>query len=196
MIDASDPVAPLREELALARLCVNDWHACATAEELNRWRLAQQRLIDAAKAIGRAEAEAALAVRLRAVHEEHKSMTHLEQVGDILGCIGAFTPQDVIDMAGQVRRSADRMADEYHRAEAAEARLRAVEAQQEEFRALAATWREMVAAAEAEGPIEFDELGHASRWAAIEICAEEVERLLLPAAGGIPAPQPTEIPQP
>ena len=38
-------------ELTNARLALNDWHACATNEELERWRAAQSRLIDAAKAV-------------------------------------------------------------------------------------------------------------------------------------------------
>jgi hypothetical protein len=42
-------------ELTDARLAVNDWHACASPEELARWREAQQRLIDAARAVGREE---------------------------------------------------------------------------------------------------------------------------------------------
>jgi hypothetical protein len=40
-------------ELACARLAVSDWHACSTPEELERWRAAIQRLIDAAKAVER-----------------------------------------------------------------------------------------------------------------------------------------------
>ena len=41
-------------ELTNARLAVNDWHACQTPEELERWRQAQNRLIDAARADERA----------------------------------------------------------------------------------------------------------------------------------------------
>ncbi len=40
----------IEEELTVARLAVNDWHACSTQEELERWRFAQQRLIRAARA--------------------------------------------------------------------------------------------------------------------------------------------------
>ncbi len=47
-----NPIAArLAAELAAARLAVNDWHACATNEELDRWRRAQARLIDAAQAV-------------------------------------------------------------------------------------------------------------------------------------------------
>lgn len=45
----------LESALTNARLAVNDWHNCSTQDELNRWRAAQQRLIEAAKACGRAE---------------------------------------------------------------------------------------------------------------------------------------------
>ncbi len=44
----------LTTALVNARLEVNDWHACETQEELARWREAQQRLIDAAEAVGAA----------------------------------------------------------------------------------------------------------------------------------------------
>lgn len=44
------PVKEARAQLTNARLRVNDFHACATAEELDRWRTAQESLIDAAKA--------------------------------------------------------------------------------------------------------------------------------------------------
>jgi FAD/FMN-containing dehydrogenase len=40
-----------RLELTNARLVVNDWHVCASAEELDRWRAAQSRLIAAARAV-------------------------------------------------------------------------------------------------------------------------------------------------
>lgn len=46
----------LRQTLVNARLAVNDWHACASQEELQRWREAQRRLIDAAFALGQATA--------------------------------------------------------------------------------------------------------------------------------------------
>jgi hypothetical protein len=64
-IDKILAVAPVpadaREELTNARLAVNDWHACATQDELNRWRQVQLRLIDAAKAVGRAETARSIA---------------------------------------------------------------------------------------------------------------------------------------
>ena len=44
----------LTDELVAARLSVNDWHTCTTADELRKWRAAQQRLIDAAEAVGAA----------------------------------------------------------------------------------------------------------------------------------------------
>ncbi len=46
----------LDTELTRCRLIVNDFVSCATETELNRWRLAQLALIDAAKAVGRVEA--------------------------------------------------------------------------------------------------------------------------------------------
>lgn len=45
--------AQARVELTNARLAVNDWHVCLTQEELERWRQAQQRLIDAATALAK-----------------------------------------------------------------------------------------------------------------------------------------------
>jgi hypothetical protein len=45
-----------------ARLEVNDWHTCSTPEELARWREAQQRLIDAAEAVGQASVHASRAL--------------------------------------------------------------------------------------------------------------------------------------
>jgi hypothetical protein len=42
--------------LASARLAVNDWVPCSTSEELERWRAAQRRLIDAAKRVGKIQA--------------------------------------------------------------------------------------------------------------------------------------------
>jgi hypothetical protein len=48
----------LTAALVNARLEVNDWHECSTAEELARWREAQQRLIDAAEAVGQASVHA------------------------------------------------------------------------------------------------------------------------------------------
>ncbi len=49
----------LTTALVNARLEVNDWHTCATPEELGRWREAQQRLIDAAEAVGAASVSSA-----------------------------------------------------------------------------------------------------------------------------------------
>jgi len=48
----------LRVALTNARLAVSDWHECSTEEELQLWRLAQQKLIDAAIAVGRAMEQA------------------------------------------------------------------------------------------------------------------------------------------
>ncbi len=45
-------LAKLAGEVTAARLAVNDWHACATQDELDHWRAAQQRLIEAATALG------------------------------------------------------------------------------------------------------------------------------------------------
>jgi hypothetical protein len=53
-----------RIELTNARLALNDWHDCASAEELNRWRAVQMRLITAAQASVSQEMEA-LEVKLR-----------------------------------------------------------------------------------------------------------------------------------
>ena len=44
----------LAHALNIARLVVNDWHACASATELQQWQAAQYRLIDAAIAFGAA----------------------------------------------------------------------------------------------------------------------------------------------
>ncbi len=44
--------------------------------------------------------------------------------------------------------------------------------------ALLAQWREMHKQAEAEGPIVGDEIGHPSRWTAVEMCADELEAAL------------------
>jgi hypothetical protein len=41
---------------------------------------------------------------------------------------------------------------------------------------LLSMWRQMIAKALAKGPIEYDEIGHASRWTAVEMCADELER--------------------
>lgn len=48
----------LTDELVNARLALNDWYPCNTAEELRNWRAAQQRLIDAAEAVGAASVRA------------------------------------------------------------------------------------------------------------------------------------------
>lgn len=50
----------LESELTVARLAVNDWHGCASQDELDRWRKAQHRFIDAAKAVGAAALSAKL----------------------------------------------------------------------------------------------------------------------------------------
>lgn len=47
-----------RIALTNARLRVNDFHACSTAEELDRWRSAQSSLIEAAGAVERLAVEA------------------------------------------------------------------------------------------------------------------------------------------
>jgi ferredoxin len=44
-------VERLRDELTLARLAVNDYYAARSNEDLDEWRRAQQRLIDAATAL-------------------------------------------------------------------------------------------------------------------------------------------------
>jgi hypothetical protein len=44
-----------QSHLADARLAVNDWVSCSTAEQLDQWRQAQNRLIEAAKSVGRLE---------------------------------------------------------------------------------------------------------------------------------------------
>ncbi len=41
-------------------------------------------------------------------------------------------------------------------------------------------WKSMVAASFRDGPIEHDEVGHASRWTAVEMCAQELDALLTP----------------
>ncbi len=46
----------LDTELTRCRLVVSDYHACSTKDELDRWRTAQLELIEAAMAVGRAEA--------------------------------------------------------------------------------------------------------------------------------------------
>lgn len=46
----TEPPPPPSTELTNARLAVNDWYACSTQEELEKWRAAQQRLIRAAQA--------------------------------------------------------------------------------------------------------------------------------------------------
>lgn len=51
---APDP--QLQARLTTARLTVNDFHPCATNEELAGWRAAQQNLIDIAMMCGRVEA--------------------------------------------------------------------------------------------------------------------------------------------
>jgi len=53
-----DSLTAAANELTCARLAVNDWHACATMDELSRWRAAQMRLIVAAKASVYPEVEA------------------------------------------------------------------------------------------------------------------------------------------
>ena len=50
-----ESILELENEVARARLTVNDWHICATHSELGQWRIAQQLLIETAKALGRAE---------------------------------------------------------------------------------------------------------------------------------------------
>ncbi len=42
------PDTALSAELTNARLALNDWHDCSSPDELNRWRAAIQRVIDAA----------------------------------------------------------------------------------------------------------------------------------------------------
>lgn len=54
-------VGELRAELTTARLALNDWYACRDNEELHRWRNAQERLISAAQAVAKADAETQLA---------------------------------------------------------------------------------------------------------------------------------------
>lgn len=56
---ADTSLPELQARLAGARLAVSDWRACSSPEELDRWRNAQQQLIEAAKAVGHAEALAA-----------------------------------------------------------------------------------------------------------------------------------------
>jgi len=46
----------LRNVLVNTRIEVLDWHTCQTHEELTRWREVVDRLIAAARAMGRAEA--------------------------------------------------------------------------------------------------------------------------------------------
>lgn len=59
--------------------------------------------------------------------------------------------------------------------DSAEAHL---EAQAVALRELVAQWREMVKLAWAEGPIPHDEAGHAGRWTAVEMCADELDALI------------------
>lgn len=59
----------LQAALTTARLRVNDWHACASAEELARWRADQANLIIAAKASVYPEVEA-LAAKLQEAEQE------------------------------------------------------------------------------------------------------------------------------
>jgi len=44
--------------------------------------------------------------------------------------------------------------------------------------ALVRQWRQMTANANADGPIAGDEIGHPSRWTAVEMCADELDRML------------------
>lgn len=45
-------------------------------------------------------------------------------------------------------------------------------------RELVTQWRSMVALANAETPIPGDETGHIARWTAVEMCADELKRVL------------------
>jgi hypothetical protein len=56
---------------------------------------------------------------------------------------------------------------------------------------LLSMWRQMIAKALAKGPIEYDEIGHASRWTAVEMCADELERAIRAALDT----QPPQAPQ-
>jgi hypothetical protein len=58
-------VDELRTKLTNARLVVNDWHSCASEEELVRWRLAQSQLIEAARILERAEIEACINSKMK-----------------------------------------------------------------------------------------------------------------------------------
>jgi hypothetical protein len=69
----------------------------------------------------------------------------------------------------------DRVLKAEQRAEAAEARERAL---RQAVERLEKQWRTMAAAAFAEGPIQFDEAGHAGRWTSVEMCADELRALL------------------
>jgi len=101
--------------------------------------------------------------KIRAQYQDGEA-TSLEAERDAMRCRAESAESDWQSAEAEIVRLRDE-----------NERLRSESAAREEQRArLVADWREMVKNANAEGPSPHDEIGHAARWTAVEMCADEL----------------------